>query len=79
MAKVTLDSWREGLEKVSLTKLQVNMLGMSLSESKTNVDSLLDDKKVVVEIDSLDLANEFLREAEKIGVNCKLVIDWGSR
>lgn len=75
MAKVTLDSWREGLEKVSLTKLQVNMLGMSLSESKTNVDSLLDDKKVVVEIDSLDLANEFLREAEKIGVNCKLVID----
>jgi ribosomal protein L7/L12 len=75
MAKVILDSWRAGLEKVSLTKLQVNMLGMSLKESKTNVDSLLDDKKVVIEIDNLDVANEFLREAEKIGVNCKLVLD----
>lgn len=75
MAKVILDSWREGLEKISLTKLQVNMLGKSLIESKSNVDSLLDDKKVIIEIESLDLANEFLKEAEKIGVNCVLVID----
>lgn len=75
MAKVVLDSWREGLEKVSLTKLQVSMLGKSLTESKCNVDSLLDDKKVILEIDSLDLANEFLKEAEKIGVNCKIDID----
>jgi len=75
MAKVILDSWREGLEKVSLTKLQVNMLGKSLMESKINVDSLLDDKKVVIEFDNLDLANEFFKEAEKIGVNCELVID----
>lgn len=43
MAKVILDSWREGLEKISLTKLQVNMLGKTLTESKSNVDSLLDD------------------------------------
>lgn len=75
MAKVILDSWREGLEKISLTKLQVNMLGKSLTESKSNVDSLLDDKKVILEIESLDLANEFLKEAEKIGVNCEIVID----
>ena len=75
MAKVILDSWREGLEKISLTQLQVNMLGKSLTESKNNVDSLLDDKKVVIEIESLDLANEFLKEAEKIGANCELFID----
>lgn len=75
MAKVILDSWREGLEKLSLTKLQVNMLGKSLTESKINVDSLLDGKKVVLEIGNLELANEFLKEAEKIGVNCELVID----
>lgn len=79
MAKVILDSWREGLEKVSLTKLQVSMLGKSLMESKSNVDSLLDDKKVILEIESLDLANEFLKEAEKIGVNCELVIEIESR
>lgn len=75
MAKVILDSWREGFEKISLTKLQVNMLGKSLTESKSNVDSLLDDKKIILEIESLDLANEFLKEADKIGVNCELVID----
>lgn len=75
MAKVILNSWRAGLEKVPLTKLQVNMLGMSLKESKTNVDFLLDDKKVVIEIDNLHLANEFLWEAGKIGVNCKIVLD----
>jgi hypothetical protein len=75
MAKVILDSWREGLKKVSLTKLQVNMLGKPLTESKSNVDSLLDGKKVIIEIESLDLANEFLKEAQKVGVNCELVID----
>lgn len=73
MAKVILESWREGLEKVSLTKLQVDILGKSLRESKFNVDSLLDDKKVIIEIASIDLANEFLQEAEKIGINCKLI------
>lgn len=74
MAKVILDSWREGFEKVSLTKLQVTLLGKSLTESKSNVDSLLDGKKIIIEIDSLDLANEFLKEAEKIGVNCEFHI-----
>lgn len=75
MAKIILDSWREGLEKISLTKLQVDMLGKSLTESKLNVDSLLDDRKIIIEIDSLELAKEFLKEAEKIGVNCKLLVD----
>lgn len=75
MAKVVFDNWREGLEKVSLTKLQVSMLGISLTQSKNNVDSLLNDKKVVLEIDDLDLANEFVKEAENIGVNCEIVID----
>jgi len=74
MAKVILESWREGLEKITLTKLQVNMLGKSLSESKSNVDSLLDDKKVIIEIESLDLAHKFLKEAEKIGANCKIIM-----
>jgi hypothetical protein len=45
MEKIILDGWREGLDKVSLTKLQVDMLGKSLVESKLNVDSLLEDKR----------------------------------
>jgi hypothetical protein len=62
-------------ETAELTKLQVEMLGKSLTESKMNVDSILDDNKVIIEIDNLDLANKFLEEAEKIGVNCKLILD----
>jgi len=72
MAKIILEGWNEGLQKVSLTKLQIDLLGKSLKESKLNVDYLLDDKKVTIEIENLDLANEFIKEAEKIGVICKL-------
>jgi hypothetical protein len=32
----------------------------------------LDDKEVIIEIENLDLTNEFIIEAEKIGVICKL-------
>ncbi|NIF07852.1 hypothetical protein F3J23_20700 [Chryseobacterium sp. Tr-659] len=72
MAKIILEGWNEGLQKVSLTKLQIDLLGKSLKESKLNVDYLLDDKEVIIEIENLDLANEFIKEAEKIGVSCKL-------
>ncbi|WP_026703402.1 hypothetical protein [Flavobacterium soli] len=75
MIKLEMTGWREGLEKVSLTKLQMDILQISLKVSKSNVDSLLDNKKVIIEIESLDLAQEFLKQAEKIGVNCKLVLD----
>lgn len=73
MAKVILESWREGLEKISLTKLQMDKLGMSLKESKSNVDALLEDHRIILEIDDENLAIEFFKEAEKIGVNCKLL------
>lgn len=73
MIKIILESWRKGLEKVSLTKLQMEMLGKSLKESKSNVDLLLDDKEVIIEVDNLSLAEKFLKEAEKLGVNCSII------
>ncbi len=75
MAKIILESWREGFEKVSLTKLQVSILGKSLKESKLNVDSLLDGKLIIIELNDIKCAKEFLKAADKIGVNCKLVIE----
>ena len=72
MVKVILEGWREGLEKVSLTKIQMDMLGKSLKESKANVDLLLDNNIVIIEIDDVRVAHDFLIEAEKIGVNCSL-------
>lgn len=75
MAKVILESWREGLEKVSLTKLQIEKLKISLKESKSNVDSLLNNERVILEINNVNLAKEFYDEAEKIGVNCRLILN----
>lgn len=73
MIKVMMESWREGLQKVALTKLQHEKLGLSLSESKRNVDMLLDDQVIILEIDDESVAREFQDNAEKIGVNCKLL------
>lgn len=67
-----MESWREGLLKISLTKLQQEKLRMSLVDSKTNTDMLLDDNVIILEIEDLNIAKEFLEEAERIGVNCKI-------
>ncbi|KRB53862.1 hypothetical protein [Flavobacterium sp. Root186] len=73
MVKVIMESWRYGLKKVSLTKLQYEKLGLSLSESKTNTDMLLDDQIIILEIEDENMAQEFLAEADKFGVNCKMI------
>lgn len=75
MIKIILESWREGFEKVSLTKLQMEMLGKSLKESKSNVDLLLEGNKVIFEVKNPDLAKVFLPEADKLGVNCKMFVE----
>lgn len=49
------------------------MLGIGLKEAKTNLDILLDDIQIILEIDNENLAKEFLKEAEKLGVNCKFI------
>lgn len=60
------------MEKVSLSKLQMNLLGMSLEESKSNVDKLLDGIEVEIAIEEHHVALQFIEEASKIGVVCFL-------
>lgn len=73
MAKVIMESWREGLEKVSLTKLQNEKLRIPLVKSKSNTDMLLEGNSIVLQIEDENKAREFLEEAERIGVNCKIL------
>lgn len=73
MIKVIMESWRDGLQKISLTKLQNENLGISLMNSKANTDRLLDDCSVILEIEDEKLATAFLEEENKIGVNCNIV------
>jgi hypothetical protein len=70
MARIIMKSWREGLKKVSLTKLQMSMLNKPLKESKNNVDLLLEGYKVEIEINNTALAQEFQIAANAIGVDC---------
>jgi len=73
MAKVIMKSWRDGMGKISLTKLQMELLNISLKNAKSNVDLLLDDNEIILEIENEFLAKEFFQKAQSIGVNCKLL------
>lgn len=73
MAKVIMESWREGLEKVSLTKLQNEKLRIPLVKSKSNTDMFLEGNSIVLQIEDENKAREFVEEAERIGVNCKIL------
>ena len=68
MAIVIMKSWKEGLEKVSLSKLQIELLKLPLNEAKGNVDALLDGKEVTLNIKDENIAKQFFHEAERIGV-----------
>lgn len=72
MNTVILEGWNEGLEKVSLSLLQVSLLGTPLKQAKTNVDELLDGKTVKISIKNLSVLNDFMEKARKIGVICSL-------
>ncbi len=73
MKTIAMTGWQEGMRKVSLTKLQVELLGLSLKESKKNVDTLLEGETIKIETNSSATAEEFVREAKKIGVLCKTI------
>ncbi len=68
--KVKLTGWEEGMQKISLTKLQIEYFGMTLKEAKENVDGLLDDEEVEIDIQSMEEARKFIQEARQIGVLC---------
>lgn len=72
MIKIIMKGWRDGLEKVSLSKLQMNMLEKSLKESKQNVDDLLEGKEVNIEVYDVDIAKKFVEKANSLGAICKI-------
>lgn len=73
MADVIMTNWREGLKKVSLTKLQTDLLKISLSEAHKNTNTLLDNIEITLEIEDINTAILFQQEADKIGVDCVLI------
>lgn len=68
MAQIILEGWKEGFEKVSFTKIQMNILGKSIKESKENTDLLLEGKVIIIESENLESIKNFISEVEQIGV-----------
>ena len=66
-----MTGWEKNMQKVSLTKLQMVLLGLSLKESKENVDRLLNGEEVAIDVDALEQAQRFSVEAQRIGVRCR--------
>ena len=75
MPKVLFTGWRYGLEKISLTKLFQNRANLSLKEAKSRTDALLDGKTFVIEIESIEQAEELIKEATAIGAVCEIIKD----
>jgi len=72
MTQVIMKSWRYGMKKIYLTKLQTELLNIPLKEAHENVNKLLDDIEVILNIEDKNLALNFIERAEEIGVNCIL-------
>lgn len=73
MPKVLFSGWKSGLEKISLTKLFQQKAHLSLKEAKGKTDALLDGETFVVEIESIEQAEELISEATAIGAVCKII------
>ncbi|MEG1592639.1 hypothetical protein [Chryseobacterium sp.] len=66
--KIIIKSWKPGFKKVIFTQLQMDLLGMSLKDAKSNVDKILDDKEVVLVINDKILFQKFIKEMDDIGL-----------
>lgn len=75
MAKVLFKGPVYELQKVSLTKLFRYNFNLALDVAKSKTDALLDGKTFVIETESVELAEELVKEATAIGAVCEIIKD----
>jgi len=73
MIKVIFYGWVVGMEKIPFIKLLHEKANLSLKEAKMIKDGIVDGKEYVIEIKSLELANEIIIKAQSLGVKCKII------
>lgn len=71
MAKIVLQSWREGMNKVAVDKLLAYDVGLGLSRGKGMVDALLAGRPGTIQVPS-DSAQSILQRLRALGVDCEL-------
>ncbi len=75
MAKVLFKGWNNELQKVSLTKLFRYKFNLPLDVAKSKTDALLNGETFVIETESIEQAEELVREATAIGAVCEIIKD----
>jgi hypothetical protein len=74
MVTVRIKNWNDGLDKVSLSKLQMQLLSIPLKDAKQNVDDLLIGKEVLIKNVRKEDAVEFIEKALQIGLaECEII------
>ena len=73
--KIKIVTWREGFQKVTFTKLQAVLAGLSLKESKSNTDNILKGKEITFEFKTEKEATQFYVEATDLGLYCEIIKD----
>ena len=66
MAKITVQGWKHGLNKVGFTKLLQNEAGYTLSEAKHFTDDLLAGRTLTVNVPE-ELRASLVRQMEDLG------------
>ncbi|GAA3952500.1 hypothetical protein GO495_21600 [Chitinophaga oryziterrae] len=67
MSKIIMNGWKSSMQKVELTKLQMDLLKLPLKESKENVDSLLIGSTIEIQCEDIEIADDFALRAMEIG------------
>ena len=75
MAKVLFKGHTWNLQKVSLTKLFRYKINLPLEIAKSKTDALLDNETFIIETESIEQAEELVREATAIGAVCEIIKD----
>lgn len=73
MAKVLFKGWNYGLRKISLTKIFQQKAGLSLTMAKSKTDALLDGETFIIETETIEQAEELVKEAAAIGAVCEII------
>lgn len=70
--QVRIVSWKEGLKKISLSKLIRQYSNSSLGEAHNKVETLLQGNTVVIKVANRKEGERFIREAYDLGAICEL-------
>lgn len=75
MAKVLFKGWNYGLQKISLTMLFQAKANLSFKKVKNKTDALLDGEAFIIEPESIEQAEELVKEATALGAVCEIIKD----